>query len=204
MLLFSLGLDLFSAGLILVPLYLVLNRMYIHNLTKAAGLCIFSFYLVAVYHLVGLPCITYINPGLNLNLIPFRDMRGGLRASLLNVALFIPLGLLLPLIWSHFRILKNTVLFSFGMTLAIELLQILVSRATDVNDLICNTLGAVLGFFLWKLLPSSLDRLGCFEDHRDIYVLCIIVLMVMFFVDPFLFTFFWNLILYGYGMQVPS
>lgn len=197
MLLFSLGLDLFSAGLILVPLYLVLNRMYIHNLTKAAGLCIFSFYLVAVYHLVGLPCITYINPGLNLNLIPFADILAYPGNALLNVALFLPLGLLLPMLWEPFRNGKRTALFGFGMSLAIELLQILVGRATDINDLITNTLGAFLGFGMWKLLsPTALSRLGGYEDHREVYGVCGIVFAVMFFVDPFLFTFFWNLILH--------
>lgn len=197
MLLFSLGLDLFSAGLILVPLYLVLNRMYIHNLTKAAGLCIFSFYLVAVYHLVGLPCITYINPGLNLNLIPFADILAYPGNALLNVALFLPLGLLLPMHWEPFRNGKRTALFGFGMSLAIELLQILVGRATDINDLITNTLGAFLGFGMWKLLSSTaLSRLGGYEDHREVYGVCGIVFAVMFFTEPFIFTFFWNLILH--------
>ena len=197
MLLFSLGLDLFSAGLILVPLYLVLNRMYIHNLTKAAGLCIFSFYLVAVYHLVGLPCITYINPGLNLNLIPFADILAYPGNALLNVALFLPLGLLLPMLWEPFRNGKRTALFGFGMSLAIELLQILVGRATDINDLITNTLGAFLGFGMWKLLSSTaLSRLGGYEDHREVYGVCSIVFSVMFFTEPFIFTFFWNLILH--------
>lgn len=197
MFLFSLALDLFSAGLILVPLYLVLNRVYIHDLTKAAGYCIFSFYLVAVYHLVGMPCITYVNPGLNLNLIPFADMLAYPGNAMLNVALFLPLGILLPLIWNHFRSVRATVLFGFGMTLSIELLQILVGRATDINDLITNTTGAFLGFLLWKLLSSTpLARLGGYENHREVYGICGIVFAVMFFAEPFLFTFFWDLILY--------
>lgn len=193
--LFSLGLDLFSAGLILVPLYLVLNRLYIHNLTKAAMYCVLSFYLVAVYHLVGMPCITYINPGLNLNLIPFADMLSSPRNTLLNVALFLPLGILLPLIWNNFRKVMSTVLFGFGMSLTIELLQILVGRATDINDLITNTLGTFLGFLLSDILLRRVPLAGE-QNHRTVYGVCGIVLAVMFFVEPFLFTFFWNLILH--------
>lgn len=197
MLLFSLGLDLFCAGLILIPVYLLLNRVRFHDLTKSTLYCIFSLYLVAVYHLVGLPCITYINPGLNLNLIPFADMLASPRNTLLNVALFLPLGLLLPLIWEHFRTTKNTVLFGFGMTLTIELLQILVGRATDINDLITNTLGAFLGFLLWKLLSRFVSGgPGGYGNHREVYAGCGIVFAVMFFIDPFVFTFFWDLILH--------
>ena len=193
MLLFSLGLDLFCAGLILVPLFLLLNRFRFRNLTKAALYCVFSLYLVAVYHLVGLPCITYINPGLNLTLIPFLDMIAAPRATVLNVALFLPLGFLLPLLWKHFRTMKNALFFGFGMSLTIELLQILVGRATDINDLITNTLGTCLGFLLAKPLLKAVPG-G--EDHRSLFLICSIVFAVMFFVDPYIFTFFWDLILY--------
>ena len=194
MLLFSLGLDLFCAGLILIPAYLVLDRVCFRDLTKSALYCILSLYLVAVYHLVGLPCITYINPGLNLNLIPFAEMLAYPGNALLNVALFVPLGVLLPLLWTHFRTMKTTVLFGLGMSLAIELLQILVGRATDINDLITNTLGALLGFGLWKLAPPM--TLGGYESRREVYGVCGVVFAVMFFIDPFVFTFFWNLILH--------
>ena len=194
MLLFSLGLDLFCAGLILIPVYLILNRIRFHDLTRSALYCIFSLYLVAVYHLVGLPCITYINPSLNLNLLPFADMLAYPGNALLNVALFLPLGMLLPLIWDQFRAMKNTVLFGFGMSLTIELLQILVGRATDINDLITNTLGAFLGFVLWKLVPPI--PLGDYGNHREVYGLCGIVFVVMFFIDPLIFNFFWDLILH--------
>ena len=194
MLLFSLGLDLFCAGLILIPVYLILNRVHFHDLTKSALYCIFSLYLVAVYHLVGLPCITYINPRLNLTLIPFLDMFAAPKATLLNVALFLPLGILLPLLWNRFRTMKDTALFGLGLSLTIELLQILVGRATDINDLITNTLGAFLGVVLWKLMPSI--PLGGYGNYREVYGVCGVVFAVMFFIDPFVFTFFWNLILH--------
>ena len=193
MFLFSLGLDLFSAGLVLIPVFLVLNRLCIRDRKKCAGALVFSFYLVAVYHLVGLPCITYINPGLNLNLIPFAEILTYPGNALLNVALFLPLGFLLPLLWTHFRAIKNTVRFGFGLSLTIELLQILVGRATDINDLITNTLGAFLGFLLAKPLLKSIPG-G--KNHRQVYGVCGIVLFVMFFIDPYIFTFFWDLLLH--------
>lgn len=194
MFLFSIALDLFSAGLILIPLYLLLNRISFHDLNKSAAYCIFSFYLVAVYSLVGMPCITYINPGLNLNLIPFVDMLAGLRSTALNVVLFVPLGLMLPLIWEKYRTGKNAVLFGFGMSLTIELLQMLTLRATDVNDLITNTFGTFLGFLLAKMLRRKLS-IGETKSG-DVYAVCAAVFVIMFFIEPFIFTFFWNLILH--------
>lgn len=199
MLIFSLGLDLFSAGLILVPLYLLLDRVRFHNLRKTASYCIFSFYLVAVYALVGMPCITYISPDLNLNLIPFLDMVGDLRSTLLNVVLFVPLGLMLPLIWEKYRTGKNAVLFGLGMSLAIELLQILTLRATDINDLITNTLGTFLGFLIAKVLMGkfpALRELIKEWEAWEVYAVCAAVFAIMFLIEPFIFTFFWDLILH--------
>ena len=198
MLLFSLELDLFCAGLILVPFFLLLNRFRFRDLTKAALYCVFSLYLVAVYHLVGLPCITYINPGVNLNLIPLVGMAGDLRSTLLNVALFIPLGILLRLLWKPFRNGSRAILFGFGLSLCIELLQLLTLRATDINDLITNTLGTFLGFLLAGLLVARTPpgRMEGYDNRWDAHLLCGLVFAVMFFADPYIFTFFWNLILH--------
>ena len=75
-----------------------------------------------------------------------------------NVILFIPLGILIPLVWRHlgfWRGIRIAIALSFG----IELVQY-VSRAwgsyrsPDINDLILNVLGASLGLVLMSLLRS--------------------------------------------------
>lgn len=60
-----------------------------------------------------------------------------------------PLGFLLPLIWKNFRNIINVSLTGLGFSLAIELCQLFNLRATDIDDLMMNTLGAVLGYFIW-------------------------------------------------------
>lgn len=66
---------------------------------------------------------------------------------LLNVALFTPLGVLLPLIWRKCRKWYVTIPIGFATSFAIELIQLTISRGIcDVDDLFANTLGTVLGF----------------------------------------------------------
>lgn len=66
---------------------------------------------------------------------------------LLNVAMFLPLGVLLPLIWKQFRKWYLAIPVSFGLSLAIELVQLATGRGMfDVDDLFCNTLGAAIGY----------------------------------------------------------
>lgn len=67
---------------------------------------------------------------------------------LLNVALFGPLGFLLPLLGRKFRKGYLTVPVCFGVSLFIELVQLAVGRGVcDVDDLFCNALGGAMGYF---------------------------------------------------------
>lgn len=65
---------------------------------------------------------------------------------LLNIAMFVPLGILLPLLWKRFEKWQWTFAAGFGLSLSIELMQMVTGNLTDVDDLMHNTLGAVLGW----------------------------------------------------------
>lgn len=72
-----------------------------------------------------------------------------------NVALFFPLGLLLPLGWRGWKVGKAA-LVGLGASVSIELLQLALSgagRAFDVQDILANVLGAALGGWLAGRLP---------------------------------------------------
>ena len=67
---------------------------------------------------------------------------------LLNIAMFCPFGFLLPILNRKFRTWCVTIPAGFGFSLVIELLQLLFARGIfDVDDLFCNTLGGMIGFF---------------------------------------------------------
>ncbi|HJH62223.1 MAG TPA: VanZ family protein [Firmicutes bacterium] len=76
---------------------------------------------------------------------------------ILNVLLFVPVGLLLPLV------LRRNTWWRVGLaclaaTLAIELVQPLVDRSGDIDDVLCNLAGSAIGFGLYKLLDKLLPR----------------------------------------------
>lgn len=190
--------DMLPGALILIPVYLLLNSMYFHSVRKSFLYFLFSCYLCVVYVLVGMPTVTYIRPEMNLNLIPLVGMIADLKNSILNVLLFVPLGFTLPVLWHRFKTVKPTVLFGFGMSFIIELLQILTFRATDVNDLITNTLGTFLGFLFAKTTlkksPSAKHAVDITAPLELVIVLAS-VLLVMFFVYPFVSAALWDWIL---------
>lgn len=194
---FLAALDTLPGAVILIPVYWILNKALFHNARKSTFYCLFSFYLVAVYVLVGMPDVTYIRPELNLNLIPVLGLIDDWKNSILNVLLFVPLGIMLPVLWDSYRSAKNTVLFGLGMSLAIEILQIFTFRATDVNDLITNVLGTFLGYSLGNMLVNKFPAIANVVKNNkasELYIVCAIVLGVMFFIYPFISSFMWDII----------
>ena len=69
-----------------------------------------------------------------------------------NVVMFIPLGGLLPAVWQKLGKFWKTLLMSAGIVLAAEVIQMLTLLGVcDVDDLILNLLGVMVGYGLWKL-----------------------------------------------------
>lgn len=194
---FLAAMDMLPGAVILIPVYWILNKLHFHNARKSAFYCLFSCYLTAVYVLVGLPNITYFRPELNLNLIPVLGLIDDWKNAILNILLFVPLGILLPILWHKFRAQKRTVLFGFGMSLAIEILQIFTFRVTDINDLLTNTCGTLLGFTFARALLKQpfVANMVNEEKGSELYTVLAIVVIVMFFAHPFLSSALWDLIL---------
>lgn len=103
------------------------------------------------------------------SLIPFNDLiNSGFHRQIilqmaLNLVLFIPFGLLYPL--TSFKFMKkNPLLLGFLFSLTIELIQLITSyfslnvRIFDTDDLIMNTLGVLIGYFLFKMIKKYNDR----------------------------------------------
>lgn len=70
-----------------------------------------------------------------------------------NVIVFMPLGLLIPVSFPGIDRFWMILLHSFWLSLCIELFQ-LVSHfgAFDVDDILLNTLGGLLGFFTFLMI----------------------------------------------------
>lgn len=86
-----------------------------------------------------------------ISLIPFQWGNGDVIGLILNVIMFIPFGILLPLLWKKGTGLKETVFISFLFSLLIEVSQLFNFRATDIDDLLMNTLGGLIGYLIYHL-----------------------------------------------------
>lgn len=118
-------------------------------------------------HLIvkGLPA------GASLNLIPLATLTvADLRTSLLNILLLVPFGFGLPFI-ANLR-MKRVVAAGVLLSLSIELLQLVTGRiggvtfrVADINDVIFNSVGVVVGYLLFVAFARAYRRV---THHRTV------------------------------------
>lgn len=105
-----------------------------------------------------------------INLIPgqvLRDIGSNPLNFFGNILMFIPLGFLLPVLSRRFQKVGNAVLVCAGTSLTIEILQLFLTRGTDIDDLILNTLGGLIGFLAAMMLLAGIRKLYGATGIRD-------------------------------------
>ena len=72
-----------------------------------------------------------------------------------NAAMFIPSGIVLPIIYKRLDSFIKVVLAGGGISLCIEIIQLPFSvRVSDIDDLILNTSGVIIGYAIYALIRS--------------------------------------------------
>lgn len=116
----------------------------------------------------------------NVNLTPFSSE--GPVTYCLNVLMFMPLGFLLPYIWKDYRHPLKVSLTGLLFSSFIEFAQLPTNRIADIDDLTMNTLGAVLGYIVWKIIgahffggrePQRTAPLGKYEPEICLALTCV-------------------------------
>ena len=165
-----------------VSLPLVLVYIFVCDRERAkrrwGWMVLLTLYLNAMYIVIGVPGVQYICWDPTLNLIPFQDFSArNMEGMVLNAIMFAPLGFLLPAYFERYRHWGRTLAAGFLTSLTVELIQLFTFRATDVDDLIMNTLGALLGFLMAKLIFRH--RTAVYRGRKDWLELVIVNAIVL-------------------------
>ncbi len=133
-------------------------------------------WLSFIIYLAAMAYFLFFSEGLNrgnatayhYNLTVFREIQRGVYCLktgnwqyfflnvIMNVLAFAPFGFFLPIISPKNRKLLNIILLSIELTLSIELLQLIFKVGTfDVDDILLNTLGGVLGYGIYYIVKKK-------------------------------------------------
>lgn len=101
-----------------------------------------------------------------LNLVPFiwvketyaMGFEKMIQQLLLNIAMFVPLGVFLPAALPPLRKWWRVALFVLTFVFCIETVQYFIGRSADVDDLIMNTVGGMAGYGIFRLLDACFGQ----------------------------------------------
>lgn len=75
-----------------------------------------------------------------------------------NIFMFSPLGFCLPLLWYRWQNILKTVLAGALFSLSVECIQLFIGRSVDIDDLLLNTLGALVGYLGYWLFVHLVPK----------------------------------------------
>lgn len=135
------------------------------SIPHEAGLVLLALYLCAVLSLTFLPfrldptAGSYAFDSTLLAIVRGEYTAGSwvLAMMLGNILMLVPFGFLAPLLWERLRGLR-VLPVGLGLILAVELLQPLTGRSFDVDDILLNFLGVLIGALLALIFQALLPR----------------------------------------------
>jgi glycopeptide antibiotics resistance protein len=88
-----------------------------------------------------------------VNLFDYDSKRDLLLNVIGNAAMFVPSGIVLPIVYKGLNTHRKVISAGIGISLCIEILQLpFYDRVSDIDDLILNTIGVIVGYGIYILL----------------------------------------------------
>ena len=174
--------------------YLILNKKRF-ILYKELLMLIFIIYILLLYYFISFHDNNY---GTN-NFVPFKEIFRYkvlsplfIRNVIGNVLLFIPFGLFISYYIKNKTFIPILILSTL-VSSSIEFAQSIIGRTVDVDDVILNVIGGLLGYFIYKMsdkITVSLPKFMKSQLFKDI--LCLLLVLGIIYI-AFKFK-FWRII----------
>ena len=161
--------------------YIIRNDRKSFRLYEELFNLMFIVYLLVLFQLVTSQDLI----GGGTNLTPFKEIfryelmsTSFIKQVLGNIVLFIPLGYFM----SYYCKIKGIVgitIVSLLSSVTIEIVQHFIGRSVDIDDVILNVIGGIIGFLLYKLLKSINEKLPNFMKKKWFYNLLSVIIILL-------------------------
>lgn len=181
----------FLTIIILLRVFTILNTSKKFILHEELLLLLFITYILFLFELVTSRDV-YMN---GTNLVPFREMfrypvgsENFNRQVIGNILLFMPFGFFATY-YTKIKKISSISFMSILVSLTIEVVQKYIGRSFDVDDIILNVVGGILGFLVYigldairKKLPSIFQKDGF---YNFLSILLVIICLYLFGIISF-------------------
>jgi glycopeptide antibiotics resistance protein len=166
--------------------YLIKNHKKI-ILYKELYSLIFILYILCLFEVVTFQDVNYGTS----NFIPFKEIfrydfgtRLFVKNIVGNILLFLPFGYFVS------EFLKNTkVWLTMAITIlvstTIEFVQLYIGRTFDIDDIILNTVGGILGYLLYSILRKLVSTLPDVIKNDNVINFLVVVLILVIIIYSF-------------------
>lgn len=174
--------------IIFLVIVIILRVFYLKNnnkkliLHEELLLLAFITYILLLFELVTSRDV-YIG---GTNLIPFKEMfryeigsENFYKQVVGNIILFMPFGFFATY-YTKIAKIRNISLITFLVSLTIETVQKFIGRSFDVDDIILNVLGGILGFLIYVALDAIRKKLPSFFQKDGFYNFLSIIVVIVF------------------------
>ena len=110
-----------------------------------------------------------LQSGIGVNFVPFKTIRNYMKYApgtdrmavniLGNILMFVPWGLGLPLLWRKFQSVFKVTFASLMLPIFIEFVQLFIGRSVDIDDVILNLAGGLLGGLVYLVLRKLFPKI---------------------------------------------
>lgn len=160
--------------------YLIKNRKHL-TLYKELLMLSFIIYILCLFQVVTFQDdVTWSSN----NFVPFREIfrynfgsRLFLKNVLGNIILFLPFGLFA----SYYLDIKKpylTFILTLIASVSIEVVQMVIGRVFDIDDIILNVIGGTIGFYIYSLIRKIWNKLPNFvKSEVFLDIVAVIILL---------------------------
>lgn len=141
----------------------------------------FILYILCLFHIVTFQDVTWSTS----NFIPFKEIfryeigsRLFFKNVIGNIILFLPYGFFI----SQFVKTKKIQIITFLVFIAsftIEITQLAIGRVFDIDDIILNIIGGIIGFSLYRLTDIVREKLPKFLKNELFYNIIFLLLIII-------------------------
>ncbi len=140
---------------------------------------LFIIYILCLFYVVTFHDVSWSDS----NFTPFKEiLRYSIGSKLFfknvigNMAMFVPFGFFVSYFLKLEKVYSIT-FFTVITSFTIEITQLLIGRVFDVDDLILNLIGGIVGFIIYRIIHNIKDKLPSFLKKDYIYN---IIMMLLF------------------------
>lgn len=143
----------------------------------------FIIYIMSLFYVVTFQDVSWSTS----NFIPFKEMfRYELGSTMFiknvigNMMMFMPYGFFISYFLKLNKI-KIIIYLSIIVSLTIEVTQLVIGRVFDVDDIMLNIFGGLIGYYIYRLVSLMKNHLPSFLKKNIFYNIVVILILILVF-----------------------